>query len=128
MLTFGFSSGTGVIWLDNVQCEGNESRLIDCPANQLGFHNCLHSADVGVACSATTCAQGALRLVGSAMRGRVEICINNIWGRVCVDSWYTPDAEVTCRQLGLEYTSKSAASIVFMIRGHLVSIMRRDHS
>ena len=40
------------------------------------------------------------------MIGRVEICINNVWGRVCVDFWYTPDAEVTCRQLGIQYTSK----------------------
>ena len=109
MLTVGFSSGVGVIWLDNVQCEGNESRLIDCPANQLGFHDCLHSRDVGIACSATACSYGAIRLVGDAATvGRVEICINNIWGRICVDFWYTPDSEVTCRQLGIQYTSKSS--------------------
>ena len=70
---FGFTSGTGVIWLDNVQCEGNESRLIDCPANQLGFHNCVHSRDVAVACSATACPYGAIRLAGgAAITGKVN--------------------------------------------------------
>ena len=42
--------GTGQIWLDNVQCRGTESRLIDCPANILGSHNCVHFEDAGVNC------------------------------------------------------------------------------
>ncbi len=43
--------GAGQIWLDNVQCTGTETRLIDCPANPLGNHNCLHAEDAGVDCS-----------------------------------------------------------------------------
>ena len=42
--------GAGRIWLDNVQCRGTESRLIDCTANALGSHNCVHSEDAGVRC------------------------------------------------------------------------------
>ena len=51
-LTTGFTDGAAdvQIWLDNVQCAGTESRLIDCPANALGTHNCAHSEDAGVSC------------------------------------------------------------------------------
>ena len=46
----GFGAGTGQIWLDNVNCTGTEARLIDCPANSPGSHNCNHNEDVGVVC------------------------------------------------------------------------------
>ena len=50
-LTTGFTNGAGQIWLDDVQCRGTESRLIDCPALPLGTHNCAHIEDAGVRCS-----------------------------------------------------------------------------
>ena len=46
--------GTGQIWLDNVRCAGTESRLLDCPANTVGVHNCVHGEDAGVSCQART--------------------------------------------------------------------------
>jgi len=50
-LTLGaVPDGTGQIWLDNVNCVGTETRLIDCPANALGSHNCAHFEDAGVRC------------------------------------------------------------------------------
>ena len=42
--------GTGPIVLDNLNCRNNESRLVDCPHNGLGVHNCFHSDDAGVGC------------------------------------------------------------------------------
>ena len=47
------------------------------------------------------CAQGAIRLQGGPLRGRVEVCNNRVWGLVCSDLWDDVDARVACRQLGL---------------------------
>ena len=46
-----FGEGTGRIFLDDVTCNGTESRLTDCRHNPIGQHNCGHSEDVGVNCS-----------------------------------------------------------------------------
>ena len=45
-----FEKGTGVIWLDNVECTGTESSLKDCPHRQWGRHNCQHNQDAGCEC------------------------------------------------------------------------------
>ena len=108
-ITTDYPVGMGDIWLDEVQCTGFELKLIDCPANGIGVHNCGHSEDVGVRCAGTTCAQGAIRLQGSistSTSGRVEICNNHLWGTVCDDSWGDIDAHVACQQLGLPSTGK----------------------
>ena len=106
-ITTGFSVGDRQIWLDDVQCVGTETRLIDCPAGALGTNACGHSSDAGVRCIAFTCPQGAIRLQGgTATQGRVEICNNNVWGTVCDGGWDNTDARVACQQLGLLSSSE----------------------
>ena len=93
-----------MIWLDQVECLGTESRLTDCLADPFGVHDCTHADDAGVRCAgtATVCTQGAIRLQGdTSTEGRVEVCNNNVWGTVCDDQWDNTDAQVACRQLGL---------------------------
>ena len=51
---FGQGNATSQIWLDQVDCTGNESRLTDCSANALGDHDCSHAEDAGVSCGTTS--------------------------------------------------------------------------
>ena len=47
----GFGQGSGLIWLDNVTCTGNESTLASCGHLGAGVtRSCSHSEDTGVRC------------------------------------------------------------------------------
>jgi len=46
-----FGRGSGRIWLDDVNCRGDEPSIFDCPANLIGDEDCTHRQDVGVSCT-----------------------------------------------------------------------------
>ena len=48
------------------------------------------------------CASGSVRIAGGSRNtdGRVEVCINGIWGTVSSVNWGSSEARVVCRQLG----------------------------
>jgi len=101
---------SGMIWLDEVACNGQESRIQDCSHNGWGVHNCDHGEDVGLTCEVQpTNAQpiATVRLVGdgsdSGVQGRLEVFRDGQWGTLCSrHSFGTSDAQVVCRQLGLQ--------------------------
>ncbi len=101
-----FGPGEGLIFLDTVECTGEESSLSLCPADPLAAHNCGHNEDAAVFCQTgvTMCEEGSIRLAdgpdGIEYEGRLEICINNHWGTVCDDSYNVQEATVACRVLG----------------------------
>ena len=47
------SSGSGRIWLENVDCTGIEQNIASCFHSGWGVHSCFHSEDAGVECSTT---------------------------------------------------------------------------
>jgi deleted-in-malignant-brain-tumors protein 1 len=49
------------------------------------------------------CTNGAIRLVNGTVpnEGRVEICVNRVWGTICEPlPYYKENARVICKQLG----------------------------
>ncbi|KAG7272462.1 hypothetical protein CRUP_031389 [Coryphaenoides rupestris] len=95
-----FGQGGGPVFLDGVQCTGNELSLEECRHNGWTQHNCDHMEDAGVSCNPYT--DGVVRLVGgdSPWEGRLEVYHQGDWGTVCDDNWTETNAQVVCRQLG----------------------------
>ncbi len=48
------------------------------------------------------CSYGDIRLVSGYIEqeGRVEICVDDVWGVICDDGWDKTDAHIACQQLG----------------------------
>ncbi|XP_074918340.1 LOW QUALITY PROTEIN: antigen WC1.1-like [Chelonoidis abingdonii] len=91
-----YGEGSGQIWLDDVNCSGNESELWECPSRVWGQHNCRHKEDAGVLCSEFT----DLRLVSdSECAGRLEVFYNGTWGSVCSNGMPGVTAAIVCKQL-----------------------------
>ena len=47
-----YGQGSGIIWLDYVECYSTELTIEDCSHRGWGNNNCSHHEDVGVQCSA----------------------------------------------------------------------------
>ncbi|NXL52982.1 DMBT1 protein, partial [Podilymbus podiceps] len=122
-----FGLGSGSIFLDNVQCRGDEPSLQMCRHNGWGVHNCRHVEDASVICAGawaagttdssadrfrqdlvpslgSSCA--CLACVHEANNGRnrcggcTKVYYNGCWGTICDDFWDINDVQVVCRHLG----------------------------
>ena len=116
--------------LDNVQCNGTETELIQCGNRGIGVNFCIEGEAAGVICTSefyqsdviylclatykvidtlyipadVTCEEGTLHLVGGSYltRGRVEYCYDGTWQSVCADNWAVTgeEARAVCQTLG----------------------------
>ena len=52
--------------------------------------------------ASSQCTHGDIRLEEGSVpsEGRVEVCVDSVWGTVCDDNWGVQDAMVVCGQLG----------------------------
>ncbi|XP_050961160.1 deleted in malignant brain tumors 1 protein-like [Labeo rohita] len=98
-----FGEGSGEIWADVFDCDGNETKLSECSISSWSRAECSHRRDVGVICSDSSLAlhDGLVRLSGERQcEGEVEVFIHQVWRRVLLDSWSLTESSVVCRQLG----------------------------
>ncbi|XP_030840612.1 deleted in malignant brain tumors 1 protein-like isoform X2 [Strongylocentrotus purpuratus] len=103
-----FGRGFGPIHLDDVQCTGNETDILDCPRSTSEV-TCTHREDAGASCTPE------VRLVGGSniYKGRVEIRVNNQWKGFCGDGWSLSNARVVCSQLKLGLVGQAPTGHMF---------------
>ena len=54
--------------------------------------------------SFSNCTTGEIRLTSGTTQyeGRVEVCVNGVWGTVCDRGWHHREAYAVCHQLGYQ--------------------------
>jgi hypothetical protein len=108
--------GFGRVWLDDMNCTGDETHISQCLTKAIGDHDCSHLEDVGLECTNLQLDRNvSIRLVGgdSEMEGRVEVLYGERWGTVCDDHWDYDDARVVCRQLGFTQALVTTSAEIF---------------
>ena len=137
-----YGQGTGPILLDEVGCDGTESRLLDCPNIGIGNNDCGHIEDAGVSCLTSTtvtsppgsggggteCSDEG-RVVNyfnytydgllSQYEGTFEICIGGFYGSICDIGWDQAAAQQVCR----EQISSSYSKLNFTFISYCCSII-----
>ena len=108
--------------ITDLNCTGDEDHILNCSHSNAVQYNCQSHSDASVICQSmcigsvmphiimfiignaqkANCTNGEVRLVDGSTEddGRVEICINQVWGSICSYRWSIQDAIVVCKQLG----------------------------
>ncbi|XP_019861045.1 PREDICTED: scavenger receptor cysteine-rich domain superfamily protein-like, partial [Amphimedon queenslandica] len=107
-----YGPGAGPILMASVDCSGSEESILECSHRSCDIFSCSHYSDAGVTCE-RNCTNGDIRLGDeSELKGRVEVCMNEIWSTICTSNWSQKEASVICFQLGYSKYGALAASDV----------------
>ena len=121
-----YGQGTGMIWMDELVCSGDEKSLTECRFGGWGAHDCSHAEDVGVECNPKSVpvpfGELPLRIscppdtdatcnacpssvhdpcvFQSVVKGILEAHYEGEWYPVDGEGWGTEETRVACGQLG----------------------------
>uniref|UniRef100_A0A1X7V0V9 SRCR domain-containing protein n=1 Tax=Amphimedon queenslandica TaxID=400682 RepID=A0A1X7V0V9_AMPQE len=104
-----FTESVWYVHINDLNCTGTEESLWDCPMNGINDYSCNNQDDSAVICQLpgvinSSCTSGDLRLTDGSnqFEGRVEYCVNGMWGSVCDTNWNNYNTYTVCRQLGYQ--------------------------
>ncbi|CAC5369481.1 DMBT1 [Mytilus coruscus] len=114
--------GTGRIWMDDLECNGEETDLTGCLFSGWSHNNCQHEEDISVNCDVTE-----VRLTNGtfAGEGRIEVKHDGEWGSICGNSFNVTAATVICQMLGFNNTKPTIHGHGYFGKAHGKVLM--DH-
>ncbi|MCR9203081.1 MAG: scavenger receptor cysteine-rich domain-containing protein [Halobacteriovoraceae bacterium] len=96
----GVSGSSDDFWLDDLSCTGDEQFLSQCSHAGVGTENCGSGEHVQVTCEGLPPSRRSRNSIRNTTV--LEVLHEGEWKPVCDDSFDRSDAEVACRQMGLE--------------------------
>jgi len=107
----GGPAGSGPIWLDDVECAGDETWVSQCRHAPLGTHNCVHAQDVSIECQVSVPDTSSYRYTlentidnGTHVTGKLMVLPSSAplaeWGAVCSDNFDAKGAVAGCISAG----------------------------
>uniref|UniRef100_A0A673B6Z5 SRCR domain-containing protein n=1 Tax=Sphaeramia orbicularis TaxID=375764 RepID=A0A673B6Z5_9TELE len=126
-----FGEGQGPIWLDDVDCFGNESSLSHCGRIFFEQTGCDHREDAGVVCSGMEDYFLEILVNGTdRCSGRVEVYHDDQWLPALNFNWGMNEATVLCREMNCGDAAQfsGSSSQVEELRGYKVSCTGTESS
>ncbi len=75
----------------------------------------------------TNCIDGEVRLqdhISSVREGRVEMCLNRVWGTVCSDQFSDDDAQVVCSQMDFDRIGKAQDVVITLQKTQSIDMVQ----